>query len=68
MDYISEATQDLPSVVIPSISSSALLVTLNRSTPALKKIDKQVTAEVTRAKHASDNAGTFNKNLISSSR
>jgi hypothetical protein len=67
MNYIAEATQDLPSIVIPSISSSALLVTLNRSTPALKKIDKQVTKEVTKAKHASDKAGAFHKNLISSS-
>ena len=65
MNYIAEATQDLPSIVIPSISSSALLVTLNRSTPKLKKIDKQVTKEVTKAKHASDKACAFHKNLIS---
>ena len=70
MDYINQSMEapvtqpELPKVVSPTISSSAVLVTLSRSVPALKKIDKEVTDEVTTAKRASKNAGSFHKNLI----
>jgi len=52
---------------VPSIASSAVLVSLSRSVPKMTKIDKQVTAEVTTAKHASKNAGKFQKKLLNCS-
>ena len=51
----------------PTISSSAVLVSLSRSVPKMTKIDKQVTAEVTTAKHASKSAGKFQKKLLNCS-
>ena len=57
---------ELPELVVPSISSSAVLVTLSRSVPKLTKIDKEVTREVTNSKHASKDAGKFNKSLVNS--
>jgi hypothetical protein len=52
---------------VPSIASSAVLVSLSRSVPKMTKIDKQVTAEVTTAKHASRSAGKFQKKLLNCS-
>ncbi len=52
---------------VPSIASSAVLVSLSRSVPKMTKIDKQVTAEVTSAKHASKSAGKFQKKLLNCS-
>jgi len=52
---------------VPSIASSAVLVSLSRSVPKMTKIDKQVTVEVTTAKHASKSAGKFQKKLLNCS-
>jgi hypothetical protein len=47
-----------------NLSNQAILVEMNISAPSFRKLDRKVTKEVTTAKHADDQAGRFNKNLL----
>lgn len=53
-----------PSVSVPTISSSAMLVELNISVWTGRKFDKVVSQEIDTAKHTTTRAGNYHKNLI----
>jgi hypothetical protein len=58
------ATFTAPSVSVPSISSSAMLVELNISVWTGRKFDKVVSQEIDTAKQTTTRAGNYHKNLI----
>jgi hypothetical protein len=65
MNHVSHsATFTAPSVSIPSISSSAMLVELNISVWTGRKFDKVVSQEIDTAKQTTTRAGNYHKNLI----
>jgi len=65
MNHVSHsATFTAPSVSVPSISSSAMLVELNISVWTGRKFDKVVSQEIDTAKQTTTRAGNYHKNLI----
>ena len=57
---------ELPELVTPTISSSALRVGLSISVPTMRKMDKRATREVIAHNHAQTGSANVSKKLIRS--
>lgn len=63
-NQVSNITNTMPTVAVPSISSSAMLVELNISVWTGRKFDKGVSQEIDTAKQTTTRAGNYSKRLF----